>query len=73
MAILWQSQGGVVSKILQWRRDVKLLDNTEAACNGNSMAIWRRRGGVALTTILQWQHGGELLNSGESDCLQYQC
>jgi hypothetical protein len=65
MAILWQSQGGVVSKILQWQRDSKLLDDGEAACNDNAMAIWRWRGGVALTTLLQWQRDGELLNNGE--------
>ncbi len=54
MAILWQSQVGMVSKILQWQQDGKLLDNGEAACNGNAMAIWRRHGGVALPMILQW-------------------
>ncbi len=73
MAILWQSQGGVASKILQWQRDGKLLDDGEAACDGNAMAFWRRHGGVALMTILQWQGDGEILNNGESDCLQWQC
>ncbi len=73
MAILWQSQGGVASKILQWRRDGKLLDNGEADCDGNAMAFWRRRGNVALTMIMQWQGDGKILNIGESDCLQWQC
>ncbi len=73
MAILWRSQGGVASKILQWQRDGKLLDNGEAACDGNAMAIWRRCGGVALMMILQWRRDGELLNDGESECLQCQC
>ncbi len=73
MAIIWQSQGGVASKILQWQRDGKLLDDGETACNGNAMAFWRRRGGVALTTILHKQRDGELLDDGQSDCLQWQC
>jgi hypothetical protein len=73
MAILWQSQGGVASKILQWRRDGKLLDDGEAACDGNAMAFWRRRGGGALMTILQWRGDSEILNNGESNCLQWQC
>ncbi len=70
MANLWQCQGGMGSKILQWQCDSKLLDNGEAACDGNAMAIWRRRGDVGLTTILQWQRNGKLLNNGQSDCLQ---
>ena len=73
MVILWQSQGGMAIKILQWQHDSKLLDDGEAACNGDAMAFWRRRGGVALTTILQWQGDGKILNNGESDCLQWQC
>jgi hypothetical protein len=36
----------------------------ETACNGNSMAISRWRGGK----ILQWQREGELLNDGEAAC-----
>ncbi len=73
MAILWQSQGGMASKILQWQRDGELLNNGEAACDDDAMAIWRQRGGVALMTILQWQGDGKLLNNGESDCLRCQC
>jgi hypothetical protein len=73
MAILWQSQGGMASKILQWRRDGELLEDGEAVCNGNAMAFWRQRGGVALKMILQWQGDGEILNNGESDCLQWRC
>ncbi len=73
MAILWQFQGGVASKILQWWCDSKLLDDGEAVCNGNAMAIWRRHGGVTLTTILQWQGDRKILNNEESDCLRWQC
>ncbi len=69
MAFLWQSQGGVASKILQWQYDSELLDDGEAACNGNAMAFWRQHGSVALTMILQWQGDGKILNNGESDCL----
>ena len=39
MAILWQSQGGMASKILQWRHDGKLLDNGDTACDGNAMVF----------------------------------
>ncbi len=73
MAILWQSQGSVASKILQWQRDSELLNNGEAACDGNAMAFWRQHGGVALTAILQWQGDGKLLNNGKSDCLRWRC
>ncbi len=73
MAIIWQSQGSVVSKILQWQCDGKLLNDGETACDANAMAIWTQRGGVALTTIPHKQRDGELLNNGQSDCLQWQC
>jgi hypothetical protein len=73
MAIIWQSQGGVASKILQWQHEGKLLKDGETTCNGDAIAFWRWHGGVALTTILHKQHDGKLLNNGQSDCLQWQC
>jgi hypothetical protein len=60
MAILWRYQDCMASKILQWQHDSELLNNGEAACDGNAMAIWRRRGSVALMTILQWRRDGKL-------------